>query len=302
MAKIIQEEWKIQVPFHLDYTLQCGQAFRWKRFQDRWVGFIKDFLVEVQYDPQTHWMKIRAKPVNSNAVFSREQIEEYFGLKDSLSMIKETTIAKLRENGYAWFIPKMEEMFQKSAGLRILRQELWEVSLSYLLSTQTSIPAIETKLHRLCGLFSENELEWEGESFFRFPSHSQLSSIKTEVYQSLGFGYRSGWVYQFVQQYVSSEFQALKTESLERKVAFLLRFSGIGYKVAHCICLFGFSEMGAFPVDVWISRWLNEVFSVKGNSDTLTHVGQKMFGRYAGYVQEYIFNYCRNLKPGGGWI
>ncbi len=300
-----QESWKIQVPFHIDYCLNCGQAFRWKKRGNHWFGFINDNLYRIEYDASDKTIRTlritrdTAKAPGGYEEENRLQVERYFGLNDSLSAIRESILSNLRENGYNWFARKFDEIFSESLGLRILRQDVWEVAVSFLLSTQTNIPALEQKLASLCRRFPENEIRFEGESFYRFPTKAALATLCEDDFKRLGFGYRSAWLCQLVKRFNESEFHSLRTETYERQLSFLLSFPGIGYKVAHCILLFGYSVMKAFPVDIWISRWIKEVFDIDGAHDRLTAWGQTAFGDYAGYAQEYVFNFCRNLAPGG---
>jgi len=303
-----QESWKIQVPFHLDYCLNCGQVFRWKKRGNHWFGFIEGHLYRIEYEGSSQ--TIRALRISGDTGRtgadsegeSRRRIERYFGLYDSLSAIRESILTNLREKGYNWFVGKFDAIFSKSLGLRILRQDVWEVAVSFLLSSQTNIPALERKLDALCRLFPQNEVRYEGESYYRFPKRESLATLCEEDFKRLGFGYRSAWLCEMVRRFRESDFRSIRTETYDRQLSFLLSFPGVGYKVAHCILLFGYSEMRAFPVDIWISRWIKEVFHVEGAPDRLTSWGQNVFGEYSGYAQEYIFNVCRNLGSDGGEI
>jgi NADPH:quinone reductase-like Zn-dependent oxidoreductase len=62
---------------------------------------------------------------------------------------------------------------------------------------------------------------------------------------------------------------------------------GVGDKVASCVALFGFGNLEAFPIDVWIKRAIDLHFD--GSLDP------KSLGSYAGVAQKYIFHYLRNL-------
>lgn len=68
----------------------------------------------------------------------------------------------------------------------------------------------------------------------------------------------------------------------------LMKLSGIGGKVADCICLFALHQMDAFPVDTHIRQVLD------------AHYAEGFpFERYrgcAGVMQQYIFYY--DLKGG----
>ena len=63
---------------------------------------------------------------------------------------------------------------------------------------------------------------------------------------------------------------------------------GVGDKVASCVALFGFANLEAFPIDVWMKRAINDYFDGKLDPESL--------GPYAGVAQQYIFHYIRNLQ------
>jgi N-glycosylase/DNA lyase len=300
----INEEWKVHVPFSLDHSLGCGQVFRWKKRENCWIGFIEDQLFELFFCEKSKMIRTRRIIDHDTKEYSpqktnRELVERYFGLTDSISSIRQSIISNIAGKGYNWFVPRMEDILNRSYGLRILRQNTWEVVVSYLLSTQTTITALEKKLDTICGCFQNNRIVYEGEAYYSFPKKHELSALSEADFRRIGFGYRSCWLDQLVRRYDASVFDSIRTESFDKKLSFLLTFPGIGYKVANCILLFAYSEMSAFPVDVWISKWLNDMFGIEGNPEFLTLWGQSLFGAYAGYAQEYIFNFCRNLATGG---
>lgn len=40
-----------------------------------------------------------------------------------------------------------------------------------------------------------------------------------------------------------------------------MRIHGVGIKVAECVALFGYHHIEAFPVDVWIQRVVQNIYS-----------------------------------------
>ena len=54
----------------------------------------------------------------------------------------------------------------------------------------------------------------------------------------------------------------------------LMTVYGVGEKVAACVALFGFGNLEAFPIDVWMKRAIDEYFDGKLDPASL--------GRYAG--------------------
>ena len=79
--------------------------------------------------------------------------------------------------------------------------------------------------------------------------------------------------------------------SYEVTLTELKKILGVGDKVASCAALFGFANLEAFPIDVWMKRAIDEYFDGKLDPVTL--------GPYAGVAQQYIFHYIRNLSEKG---
>ena len=78
-----------------------------------------------------------------------------------------------------------------------------------------------------------------------------------------------------------------KAASYEVTMTELKKILGVGDKVASCAALFGFANLEAFPIDVWMKRAIDEYFG--------GHLDPKTLGPYAGVAQQYIFHYIRNL-------
>ena len=77
----------------------------------------------------------------------------------------------------------------------------------------------------------------------------------------------------------------------------LIRFPGVGDKVANCVLLFSMDKLQAFPVDVWIKRVLRENY-LKGGEKKIPDNGlrvwaQEHFGQFAGYANQYLFHQKR---------
>ena len=76
--------------------------------------------------------------------------------------------------------------------------------------------------------------------------------------------------------------------SFEYTVTELKKILGVGDKVASCAALFGFANLEAFPIDVWMKRAIDKYFDGKLDYEAL--------GKYRGVAQQYIFHYIRNLE------
>ena len=74
----------------------------------------------------------------------------------------------------------------------------------------------------------------------------------------------------------------------------LMKIKGIGTKVADCILLFSFGMTEAFPVDVWVQRTMRSLYlGEEATNKAIETEAAKLFGKYAGFAQQYLFYYAR---------
>ena len=104
-------------------------------------------------------------------------------------------------------------------------------------------------------------------------------------------GFRYGYILDAAEKVASAtvSLEEIKAKSsYEYTLESLKAIKGVGDKVASCTALFGFANLEAFPIDVWMKRAIDEYFG--GNLDP------RALGRYAGIAQQYIFHCVRNLS------
>ena len=65
-------------------------------------------------------------------------------------------------------------------------------------------------------------------------------------------------------------------------------FKGVGVKVANCVLLFAYHRIGAFPIDVWVEKILNNHYNKSFPMDR--------YKGYAGVLQQYMFFYEREMS------
>ena len=78
----------------------------------------------------------------------------------------------------------------------------------------------------------------------------------------------------------------------------LLKFPGVGEKVADCIILFSLNSFSVFPVDVWVRRVMNELYlkeadETKVSKDKIRSLANQKYGNLAGIAQQYLFYWKR---------
>ena len=290
-----------KIPFSLDITLSSGQVFQWKKINDWWHGLINQnifFLRQREFS-----LEIKTQD-NQNL----EDVIEYFRLKENISEIHRSISRDI-------IIKKLIANF---GGLRIIRQDPWECLLSYICSTNMSIPGTDRMLDNLAIKFGKRK-KFKGEKKYVLPDVRSIANTEINEIKDCGLGYRSRYVKE-VAVYLSEHkisLEKLRTMDLTQARDFLLekndkqkKLCGVGPKVADCVLLFSLDKMSAFPIDRWIERQLNmyykKLFEEKLVNDMILNSNnsrslsprqynvmnstmRQYFGSNAGYAQELLF-------------
>ena len=208
----------------------------------------------------------------------------------------------------------------QGAGIRILRQDPWEMMISFIISQNRNIPAIKRSIELLCRAAGEKHTDSEGNPYYGFPSPEAIASMSADELDSCRLGYRCRYVKCAAEAVLAGTGQGRSDLAdhagpggggldpadhvgpggegldlgalphMDREAAFkaLTGICGIGEKVASCIMLFGLHHLDTFPVDVWIRRVLDNEYP-----------GGYPFERYSPYngvFQQYMFAYYRSLR------
>jgi len=214
----------------------------------------------------------------------RPQWEEYFDLHYDYGAL----VQKLSECG--------DEFLKRAAafgsGLRILRQDPFEVLISFIISQNKNIPAIKSAIEKLCERFGEKKRWSENPDlvYYTFPSPESIAAAEKEDLRALGLGYRDEYVLGAARAVSEGrlDIHGLKSMDYEQIMEELMRLRGVGKKVANCVALFGFHKLRSAPVDVWIARVLDQVYEGRFSWES--------YGDHAGIVQQYMFYYIRNCS------
>ena len=171
------------------------------------------------------------------------------------------------------------------SGIRILRQDLWEMVISFIISQQNNIKRIRKCIEALCEKYGEEKYTEDGTCYYTFPEPEALAVAELKDLYACNLGYRSKYVKKTAQSIAAGErdLAAIKEMEYEAAVEELCKLSGVGIKVANCICLFALHKTEAFPVDTHINKVLREQYP-----DGFPF---ERYSGYAGTVQQYIFYY-----------
>ena len=263
----------------LQQIAESGQCFRMNEIEEGRYSLIAfGEYVELQQIDDEQIRILGASPDNTTLW------EEYFDLHyDYGSVIRELL------SGEDEFLRKAAD---HGSGLRILRQEPFEILISFIISQNKNIPAIKSAIERLCQAYGERKC-WSMDpriSYYTFPSATALAGANLEELRGLGLGYRDEYVLKAAQAVAEGrlDLQELMKMDCEQLTAKLMSLRGVGKKVANCVTLFAFHQLQSVPVDVWIARVLEEVY--KGE------FSWERYGGRAGLIQQYMFYYIRNRK------
>ena len=189
-------------------------------------------------------------------------------------------------------VPKEDDYLTRAArfseGVRILNQDPWEMLISFIISQRKSIPAIRTSIEKLCEKFGTLKKDKNGE-WYAFPTPAQLAEASMDDILACSVGYRAEYISLAANAALRKEIdlEACKSLSDEGLKEELLRLKGVGEKVANCVMLFGFHRIGAFPVDVWIKRVLDEHYDGE--------FPMEKYEGFAGIMQQYMFFYAKSI-------
>jgi N-glycosylase/DNA lyase len=268
-------------PFDLDLTLGCGQAFRWAKQGEWWRGVAGGRRVHLKQDGSV--IKVQgAEP---------DWVIHYLHLDADLPAIVDAIDRD----------PTIHTALSAYTGLRVIRQEPFEVLASYICATYSNIPGITKKIQLLSERFGEERVDEWG-TFHSFPGPGELSSGGVCTLRDCRLGYRAPYIAGTSQAVMNDAKWAEKIRLMPYEQAFqtLLALPGVGAKVADCTLLFGFQEYRAFPVDVWIHRIIAKHYfpgHLKVREREVREFGRRHFGNYAGYAQEYLYAARRLLTP-----
>lgn len=267
-------------PVHI---FECGQCFRWNKEEDgSYTGVIKNGVINV---------KKLGNDVNFTGVCDeniKKICEEYFNLQTNYEVIKE----KLSNIDIY-----LKNSIKYGNGIRILKQDLWETLLSFIISANNNIPRIKTIIERIAKKYG-NRIEYRNKIYYTFPTPEMLQNASIDNFRGLGLGFRDVRIYETVQRTLKGEIDLEKlkqeenTEVLRKK---LLEIPGVGPKVADCVMLFALNRFDVFPVDVWVKRVISELyFNKKEQTPNVIHeFAEKQYGNLAGLAQQYLFYWRR---------
>lgn len=275
--------------FELSHVFDCGQCFRWNRQEDG--GYIGIAYGRV----------LKVKKENNDLLLYNCSLEdfnniwlEYFDLYRDYSAIKEDLSKD----------PILQKSVQFGNGIRILKQESFEIIISFIISANNRIPMIKRAIERISAKWGD-PIDYNGSTYYTFPNAASLIEASEKEFEEIGVGFRAKYIKDTVDKICKGDefcnfnlgyIKGLKDDECNDQ---LQEFCGVGPKVADCIMLFSMQKYSAFPVDVWVKRAMMHFYMAPDVSlKKIRDFARNKFGELSGFAQQYLFYYARenNIK------
>lgn len=283
--KIIIEN---QESFNLKHIFECGQCFRWNEEDDgSWIGVIKDAVIKVRIEDNK---VIFTGKVLGNQDF-KKIVYDYFDLNTNYTDYK-NELSKIDEY--------LRESIKFGEGIRILKQDLWETIISFIISANNNIPRIKKIINAISSTYGK-KIVFEEKEYYLFPTPEELSKATVEDLRKLGLGFRDKRIYETTRLINENTISLEEIENFAdtaRAREELLKLDGVGPKVADCILLFSLKRLDVFPIDVWVRRVMNDLYihnedEEKVNKKELQCLAEEKFKGLSGIAQQYLFYWKR---------
>ena len=275
--------------YDLDATLNSGQAFRWTRHENGWVGVIGSRWVRLASDEHSIIAQA-AVPVSE-----WDWLVEYLQLKADLDAILLT---------FPQDTP-LQEARLACRGLRLLRQNPWECLASFILSSTKQIVQIQQIIALLCETYGEPVPGAAGHpAAYSFPTAERLARATEAGLRGCKMGFRAPYLLETARAIAAKQFDLERIGQLPLALARdeLTKLPGVGRKIADCVLLFAYNFPSAFPVDVWVMKGLRQLYFPRRRVGLkeLQQFAETYFGPNAGYAQQYLFHFMRTNQARSG--
>lgn len=282
--------------FNLKATLESGQIFRYHHNNSNGFYYVVagDSIIKIRQFGSRIEYGCSSNSFNVKKFLGLSQSRSYSRILRSISRDEKITAA-----------------INKHYGLRILKQEPWECTASFICTAFSNIPRIKQCLEKVAATFG-NSIEFDGFTTFSFPQPQQISDFSK--LRKCSLGYRTKYLFEtakiFAKDRDSYSPQQLRKLSYEEAKEKIMELPGVGSKVADCVLLFSYGFFESFPVDVWIHRAMSSMYdselrkfaaATRAKAKRISELAvadfaRDYFGKYAGYAQQFLYHNARTRQ------
>jgi len=317
-------------------VLKCGQSFRWSiltPFNESEAGAnpntveyrlcLKDRVVCLRQSPDTlYYRSVFPDPQPAPNVLPEREAETLLWLKDYFQLKVDLAAFYRQWAERDKVFARFQERFE---GIRILRQEPWENLVSFICSSNNNISRITKMVQNLCLHYSTPLLSMPHPfepnrtmTYHPFPPPSALAKSGVGLHlRTLGFGYRADYIQKTAKMLVDTHgagtpkgacdgepseiwLRQLRDSTTKEAREQLLKFVGVGRKVADCILLMSLDKKEVVPVDTHVYQIAVKYYGIKASSSGKATMSPKLYeelnskfvsiwGDYAGWAHTVLF-------------
>lgn len=265
----------IKDDFDLDRIADSGQCFRWNKTDvDSYRIIAGEFCLNIKC------LKENQYDLDCTETVFDSFWRDYFDLREDYRSIRGRIDAKL--DPFLW------QAMEHEKGIRILRQDPWEMLITFLISQNKNIPAIRRSVELLAENCGRKLSDRNGGEYYGFPDPSAVAALSEKELADCKLGYRCKYIHAAAEAVLDGTINLKQLPEADETTAIstLTGLFGVGIKVANCVSLFGLHHINAFPVDVWMKRILSEQYPEGYPFDR--------YSPYNGIYQQYMFAWYRH--------
>lgn len=266
--------------YDLNSTLSSGQTFVWDYVNETWYGStIRGVIKLIQKEDTIFW---QTYPQNNDDILLHYYLQLDFDYNSFIAQTKKDE-----------HISKSIKLFK---GLRILKQDLVEVIVSYIISANNNIPSIKRSIKQLSLEYGVEHVV-DNMSLYSFPELKTLASLSLDDWKRFSVGYRAKYLYSTVRKLASEGVSKYLSITDDWALFELLQeLDGVGPKVADCVMCYGMSFVNVTPVDRWATRFLSQYYGV---DEKLNYVKKRQWLQqnmynHASLAGQYLFEMVRS--------
>lgn len=264
--------------FKLKDTLLSGQCFRVAEEKDNsFTVILFDRVINIKQNNDVIEFS------SNNNIDLDSVIRKYFDLdRDYNEIYNKLNIDSV-----------MNECVNKCKGYKILKQNDFEMCISYIISQNNNVKRISNSINKLCELKGKSVL-FNNKKYYLFPTYEDIKDITCDELRSLGLGFRDKYILDFLSKY--NNLLELNKLSTSDALVELIKVKGIGLKVASCILLFGYSRFDVYPIDTWVKQFISSKYQIKNDQKTIELFTKEKFKELSGVAIQYMYHSERNIK------
>ncbi|KAF9469159.1 DNA glycosylase [Collybia nuda] len=308
----------------LSAVLKCGQSFRWTVHTvdnddsdtddspspgPEYRLCLRDRVICLRQSPTTLFYKdVRPESQttpSSSSSSSLAWLNDYFQLHIDLVALYSTWSTR---------DPVFAAIQSRFPGIRILRQDPWETLVSFICSSNNNISRITNMVHALCRHYSPALLQLPDDPhpYHPFPPPAALTASSVpDTLRALGFGYRANFIHRTAKLLVDTHgpgpapeafLHTLRTADTDHARVELLKFIGVGRKVADCVLLMSLDKHHVVPVDTHVHQIAVKHYGLKSAATTANKINMtpklydelsshlfSLWGNHAGWAHSVLF-------------